>query len=337
MKTVYKDEEKSISHVKGTEYTLTYFASGKTQKINFKEIKLYKGKVTILFYERYHWYFLKKPKEIVRLIGTTTITGTLDKSGAISWWAVRVALERLGYYDANDIRKKIKNPERFEAMIKERHDLLAQTLETIKSLTPEKYYEMLYEAQRVPNQKKSEAAQIGKQAHEFCENWINWKMGTPGFVEPVLPTDPIVYNAVSAFLGLVKEHNITFLASEKIVYSKKYGFVGTMDCKAIIDGKLALVDFKTSNGIYSSFYYQTAAYLMADAEETKDKYDTRWVFRFSKEALEDEVTGEKYVEWEAKEIGIDGLKDDYDAFLGLKKVTEREAQFKKVANANQSE
>jgi len=97
-----------------------------------------------------------------------------------------------------------------------------------------------------------------------------------------MPEEKQVLMGVSAFLDWEREHEVTFLSSERVVYSKKHDYIGKMDIEAKIDGKLCLVDLKTSNGLYNTVGLQTAAYLMADAEESGRKYKGRWAVRISK-------------------------------------------------------
>ena len=120
--------------------------------------------------------------------------------------------------------------------------------------------EHLNEAKNKHRVKSAQAASIGTQVHEWCERYIK-------NTQQDLPEDPNVLNGVMGFLQWVKEHSVTFGNSEKIVYSKKYKYVGTLDAEAYIDGKLHLIDFKTSSGIYNEMRYQVAAYRNAAQEE----------------------------------------------------------------------
>jgi len=119
-------------------------------------------------------------------------------------------------------------------------------------------------------------------------------------------------NGVTAFLRWIKEYKVKFIESERLVYSKKYDYVGLMDLKARINGKLALVDFKTSKGVYNEYRYQVAAYLYADQEESGDKYEECWIIKFDK----DDGNFEAHK--------IEDFEDDYKAFLGALQVKKRE-------------
>lgn len=58
-----------------------------------------------------------------------------------------------------------------------------------------------------------------------------------------------------------------YLTTEKTVVSKIFGYAGTLDCLARIDGKTYLIDWKTGKGIYTSYFLQVAALRQAAFEE----------------------------------------------------------------------
>lgn len=62
------------------------------------------------------------------------------------------------------------------------------------------------------------------------------------------------------YLDWEKEHPITPLMVEEPLVSDQYGFGGTLDCVALLNQEVTLIDFKTSKGIYPDMFYQLAAY-----------------------------------------------------------------------------
>lgn len=145
---------------------------------------------------------------------------------------------------------------------------------------------------------KEEAADIGTAIHE----WIRMKIRGE---EPLIPEDEKVRNGVIAFLKWTGEKKIKWLESEKMVYSRKHNYVGTLDAIAKIGGKTFLVDYKSSKGLYPEFYLQTAGYQLAYQEEHGKTIDGRVLIHLGKE---DGVFG-------AREI--DDYEQDKVAFLGL--------------------
>lgn len=125
-------------------------------------------------------------------------------------------------------------------------------------------------------ERKKEAADIGTQVHDWVEKYIKNE-------DPEMPEMKEAQIAVNAFLDWVAENKVKFLSSERVVYSKKHDFIGKMDIEAKVNGKLCLIDIKSSNGLYNTYGMQTAAYLKADEEESGREYKGRWLIRLAKE------------------------------------------------------
>ena len=56
------------------------------------------------------------------------------------------------------------------------------------------------------------------------------------------------------------------IAVEQVVYSKKYGYAGTLDLLAEVNGVLTVIDWKTGKAVYSEAHLQNAAYRQAIRE-----------------------------------------------------------------------
>jgi hypothetical protein len=246
-----------------------------------KTAELYNGEIIIDFFETKHQY--KKRGEKKCITSVTAATGMINKPLLIPW-AVKLTKVYL--------IEKLENSE-------------AVTVADVE------------EAAKQHRIKKDTAAEKGTQVHNWAEQYINFKLGKEK-KKPEMPKDESVLNGVLAFLDWEKEHKVKFLASEKLVYSKKHDYVGLMDAEAIIDGKRCVVDFKTSSGIYNEMRYQVAAYQAADEEESGKKYDgNRWIVRFSKETAE----------FDARELAEQ--KKDLKAFLGCLEIKKREKELSK--------
>lgn len=140
--------------------------------------------------------------------------------------------------------------------------------------------EDIYRASTLHEEKKAEAGAVGDEAHNWVEKYIQGES-----VE--MPERKEVQLAINAFLDWEAANKVKFLSSERVVYSKKHGYVGKMDIEAKVGGKLCLIDIKTSNGLYNSYLLQTAAYVRADEEESGRKYQGRWLIRLAKETEEE--------------------------------------------------
>lgn len=155
-------------------------------------------------------------------------------------------------------------------------DYVKNNLEALKT-NPD---EVLAMAKEESNRQRDLAAEIGTAVHNWVEAHIKKE-------NPDMPEDPKVLRGVLNFLDWVETHNVEFVAAEKIIYSKKYDYVGKLDILAKVDGKLCLVDIKTGNAIYSEARMQTEAYRRAHIEETNETVHGRWIWRISKESEEE--------------------------------------------------
>jgi CRISPR/Cas system-associated exonuclease Cas4 (RecB family) len=213
-----------------------------------RKIKLYQGKVTIFFDEERHQF---SHEDGTPILGTTSVTGLIDKSAPLMAWATNnMAL------------------------------ILNQNLEAGQVITPDH----IDIAKREYRRLKKEAADIGSLIHEWAEKWITIKK------KPEIPEDEKVRNGVIAFLKWVKDTGVEFNNSELVVYSKKHDVAGIMDADGRIGKKDCIIDFKSSKAIYNEMLYQLASYWMAREEETKKEYEIGYIVRFGKEDGEFGVT-----------------------------------------------
>lgn len=222
-----------------------------------QEIKLYNGEETIIYNDETHSYWrLDKEnptkKGEPRKVRLPGVTTILGvlNKPALLNWAVGVTVEYL--------RQHLDK-------IEEDPNLLLQ--------------EAKEESERI----KQEAADIGSEIHEWIEQHIQG-------LSPEIPADENVKRGVISFLDWESQNKVKYLETEKVVYSRQYGYVGRLDILAEVNGGIYLVDIKTGNAIWPEHALQTAAYLKADMEERGTKYDGRIILRISKE------TEEEYVE-----------------------------------------
>ena len=326
----------------------------------------YNGDVKILYEDRWHRYWLNEEKDENRLPSATNATGMIDKSGPLMYWAIDQALGTFGWVKeklspekvtnemfalAKKLKVKIEVDERYGKQIlpeKLRSEMIKESLKSIQGIKPKDFLAKLDDASKAHNKKKKEAAETGTDVHNWCEKWIKYHINERYLqhggdentlphpeieyqVLPEMPKDEIRRNGVSAFLGWVKHYDVVFLASEKKVYSKNHKYVGTMDAVAIINGELAVVDFKTSNHLVDEYRFQVTAYLKAEEEEheymgidlygmNKNKFDCYWLVRVGKDTKKDK-DGNEYVEFEVQRYNEP--EEDYKAFLGALAVHNR--------------
>lgn len=80
-----------------------------------------------------------------------------------------------------------------------------------------------------------------------------------------------------------KAHKVEPILVETPLSSDKYGYGGTPDCLAKINGELELLDFKTSTAIWNDYFYQLAAYRQLCIEQGYKDLNRARILRFGKD------------------------------------------------------
>jgi len=240
--------------------------------------ELYKGKITLSFDEKRHIYSIGGKT----VYGVTSITNIIAKPQLI-YWAVGETVR-----------------------------FLQGVLKAGKSYDEMQIKSILDQASQQHCKSKGEAADMGTMIHDWISSFL--KAGLAKKPLPTLPVNEEMRNIVRAFLGWAKEKKVKFISTERKVYSKRYNYAGTLDAEAMIDGKLAVVDFKTGNAIYPEYCLQAVAYLNALKEEEKKRYaGGAYIVRFSKEDKQKNICP-----FEVMKVG--SLKVHLEAFLACHKM-----------------
>jgi genome maintenance exonuclease 1 len=113
------------------------------------------------------------------------------------------------------------------------------------------------------NRVASRAARRGTAIHTLCENYLLNKEVNPG------PFDVDTFKSLQPLLNRID--NIHCLETQ--LYSDHLQVAGTVDCIAEFDGRMSVIDFKTSKRIKSrddihSYFMQTSAYAVMFEERT---------------------------------------------------------------------
>lgn len=245
---------------------------------HIETVELYGGVVRLEFNQKTHRYTIWDGETKILAPSVTTVCGTLDKSGPLLGWAVNSAL--------NVVRGAIQPDTPYPEVVLD---------------------EVWKRAAGAHRTLKAEAADIGTQAHQAIEAYLAGSHDNASDVE-LAPLDERVTSCVSAAKDWLNSHDVSPISVERRIYSRKHRYSGTMDLLAKVDGRLAVVDWKSSKGFYPEFFFQTAAYAGAVEEETGERIERRWLVRLGK----DDGAFEPHELRNRRE-----LKDDYRAFLGL--------------------
>jgi hypothetical protein len=112
------------------------------------------------------------------------------------------------------------------------------------------------------------AATIGTTVHEVIEKALRTEIQT-GVATTFLAHDggQKVTECLEKWLEWRRQVDLKVIAVEKRLASQDYGFAGTLDLLAEVDGEVSVIDFKTGKAIYAESYLQNCAYRVALAEE----------------------------------------------------------------------
>ena len=110
---------------------------------------------------------------------------------------------------------------------------------------------------RAPDRSSGQAAKTGTDVHGLCEQIA--KGNDPGRVHPDLQ------GFVDHFHRFIHEFEPGFLEVEATAWSETYGYAGTLDFIAMVDGEAVITDIKTGkSGAWPDVALQLCAYARAD-------------------------------------------------------------------------
>ena len=105
----------------------------------------------------------------------------------------------------------------------------------------------------------SEALEIGNETHKYIEEYILYEMEDGRH----LPKIDKAEKSLTAFAKWDAKFEPEYLDAERKVYCDRYKYAGTVDAVAKINGRVCVIDFKTSKKIYKPYHLQVAAYAQA--------------------------------------------------------------------------
>lgn len=136
----------------------------------------------------------------------------------------------------------------------------------------------------------NKAADIGTCAHSMVEMRINGTSDSDiaKFALDSLADDEArckAYTAYDAYVKWSQNFNVQIIAQELQLVSEQHRYGGTLDAIGIIGNQLVLLDWKTSNAVYSDYLVQLAAYANLWTENKPDQPITGGfhLLRFAKE------------------------------------------------------
>ncbi len=227
-------------------------------------------------------YIVGSEPKWVKVPGITTILSIKDKSNALIPWAVR---ETVSYVKS------------------EYMGIGEEDMQVILS-TPQSHQEWLFdcldEAAKNYRDISKDAADVGKEAHDWLESHVNARIAKDNdrildLLEERKLLDKRAQSCCAAALLWMANHNVRWKFTERRIYSLQYDCAGTLDGCCLVDScndpeccpkpftdHLSIIDWKSSNALYDTYRWQTAAYEFALEEELGWDIQDRWVIQLGK-------------------------------------------------------
>lgn len=172
------------------------------------------------------------------LLGTSTVVGVLSKP--LVWWASGKALEPFGW-----------TPTKTDKSI--RLETAVDKLYILRGFSDKEYLEYLDKAYRNHKNSLDKSAVKGKDLHSEIETYVKSKINKDKN-QPYSDT-------IEPFIKWADDNVEQFLWSEAHCYSESLGCGGITDIGAKLkDGKVYIIDIKSSREAYTSHYLQCAGY-----------------------------------------------------------------------------
>lgn len=256
---------------------------------------LYNGEVLLEFDRKTHKYLVTDLALDDQFIvpSVTQVLKVIDKSGPLTQWAANCAID----YMREKLPAFVGNAITHGAM-----DEIA-----LDELLNEARYNFRKISQR--------AKDIGTLVHEWVEGYLRWKSKLAREAPPI-PGNAEAANGCRAAVEWLEKHSYNVRQPEMLLYSRKHQVAGTMDFPGEVDGRMSVLDWKTSKYVYDEYRLQTAAYSVMYEEMTGEHIRDRWIIRLDKET--GIVEPHRFPEFE--------IAKDFEAFLafktGLKRILE---------------
>jgi len=221
-------------------------------KLETEKYNLYDGEIVLEYNDKKHTY--KEDSKIV--YGVTSIAGIISKPALIPW-AVNCMRDRLR----------------------------AEQEEMGWKAFAENFVKIVEMAKGERSSVSEVAKELGTRVHDMAERWQTKGADHVKLMMEMLETDSkeerLSYTALLQFFSSYKFKPISL---ETKCFSRKHRYAGTVDYYGEIDGKLTVMDYKTSKAVYEGYPLQATAYASALLEEGY-KVDQTMITRVGKDGV----------------------------------------------------
>jgi hypothetical protein len=183
------------------------------------------------------------------------------------------------------------------------------------------YFKWLKDVGKDADEIRDEAGRRGSIVHELTEQYdigeectFVSKNGNPQY-------KMLEWSMFERYVDFSTTHNPEIMALEMHFASDDNGYAGTLDRIIKLNGKFVLLDIKTSNAIYPSYWLQLAAYYALYSEVYPDPIDEVAILWLNAKTRTNGKNGAIQGHgWQLITKSMEELKDDYTLFLATHKL-----------------
>ena len=187
----------------------------------------------------------------------TKITGQLDKSTPLMYWAAGLSFDYMKELFLDPLRVAVHKKSEDEIF-----RLINQFYDTDIGFHYKK-------AKSYHREKSKEAKDIGTYSHELAHEMFLRMIENE---EIEIPIDPDIVKPAEALLKWIADNDVTPVLSEQKVFgsimASDFGldgtpeifYIGKLDVKSFVNNRLLIIDLKAAKGIYNDHPIQVAAY-----------------------------------------------------------------------------
>lgn len=175
------------------------------------------------------------------------------------------------------------------------------------------------------DKERDNAGSVGRLVHLWIEDRVHGRTLLSSAPDSMLMADVArAREALEAFDQWRSQVQLMPISTEHPLVSELHSYGGTYDCLALVAGKVTLVDWKTSGGIYPETIAQLAAYRQLIRESVGDKREL---------APEQAVclrVGKEYGDFHHHAYTTEILDSGWRRFLGAKSMYDEDLMLTKV-------
>lgn len=190
------------------------------------------------------------------LTGTSTVMEVVSKP--LTWWASGEAVKTLGWtpstvYQNDKPRKAEKEPR--VASAEQAWNRISEDVNSSTEGRGERWLTWLDNAYKAHSTRMKKAATDGTNLHERLERYVKACIERGG--KPIKGKG----DGIQEFIDWSVKNIDKFLWSEMHTYSEEHWLGGITDAGAVMkDGKVAIIDFKSSKSAYQTQFWQIGGY-----------------------------------------------------------------------------